>query len=160
MKLAWSIPVLFTAATSAALQTPLDASIAKDGDFQVYKSSSSPHHAIRIKEQNDSLCDAHSTQYTGWLDVGSKHLFFWFFESQSKPKEDPLLLWLTGGPGGSSMLGMLQELGPCLINKYGTGLYTTHSVGPRNRIWYLTFAHGTHCERTNMPRFLSTSLLV
>jgi len=121
MKLAWSIPFLFAVATSAALQTPLGSSSAKDGDFQVYRSSASPHHAIRIKAQNDSLCDAQSTQYTGWLDVGSKHLFFWFFESQSKPKEDPLLLWLTGGPGGSSMLGMLQELGPCLINKYGNG---------------------------------------
>ncbi|KAF2129342.1 carboxypeptidase Y precursor [Dothidotthia symphoricarpi CBS 119687] len=90
--------------------------------FQVYQSQFSEHHSIRIKhQQNDTLCDARSKQYTGWLDVGTKHLFFWFFESQDKPAEDPLLLWLTGGPGGSSMIGLMQELGPCVINEYGNG---------------------------------------
>ncbi|KAF2249308.1 alpha/beta-hydrolase [Trematosphaeria pertusa] len=90
--------------------------------FQIYQSQYSEYHSIRIKEQqNDTLCDARSKQYTGWLDVGSKHLFFWYFESQSSPSEDPLVLWLTGGPGGSSMIGMLQELGPCLINEHGNG---------------------------------------
>jgi len=53
--------------------------------------------------------------------VGAKHLFFWYFESQDDPEHDPLTLWMTGGPGGSSMLGMLQELGPCLIDKNGNG---------------------------------------
>lgn len=90
--------------------------------FQVYQSQYSEHHSIRIKQQqDDKLCNAHSKQYTGWLDVGSKHLFFWYFESQSSPSEDPLLLWLTGGPGGSSMIGLMQELGPCLINEHGNG---------------------------------------
>jgi cathepsin A (carboxypeptidase C) len=49
---------------------------------------------------------------SGYLDIDEdKHFFFWFFESRSKPKEDPLVLWLNGGPGGSSMLGLLMELG-------------------------------------------------
>jgi cathepsin A (carboxypeptidase C) len=66
-------------------------------------------------------------QFTGWLDVGPKHLFFWYFKSESQNAAstssgtEPLALWLTGGPGGSSMLGMLQELGPCLINEHGNG---------------------------------------
>lgn len=90
--------------------------------FQTYQSQFSEQHSIRIKEQqNDTLCNAHSKQYTGWLDVGSKHLFFWYFESQDKPAEDPLLLWLTGGPGGSGMIGLFQELGPCVINEHGNG---------------------------------------
>jgi cathepsin A (carboxypeptidase C) len=90
--------------------------------FQTYQSRYSEHHSIRIKQQqNDTLCDAHSKQYTGWLDVGSKHLFFWYFESQNTPSEDPLVLWLTGGPGASSMVGLLLELGPCVINEHGNG---------------------------------------
>ncbi|KAF1350543.1 carboxypeptidase Y precursor [Lizonia empirigonia] len=90
--------------------------------FQIYQSQFSEHHSIRIKQQqNNTLCDARSKQYTGWLDVGSKHIFFWYFESQDKPSDDPLLLWLTGGPGGSGMIGMLQENGPCLINEFGNG---------------------------------------
>jgi cathepsin A (carboxypeptidase C) len=93
-------------------------------DFEVFQSHVSPHHSIRIKRQNATLCDTPVDQYTGWLDVGRKHLFFWYFKSEGaakSPRSEPLALWLTGGPGGSSMLGMLQELGPCLINEHGNG---------------------------------------
>jgi cathepsin A (carboxypeptidase C) len=90
----------------------------------VYQSHVSPQHSIRIKRQNSSLCDTPADQYTGWLDVGHKHLFFWYFASEddnAQSTSSPLTLWLTGGPGGSSLLGMLQELGPCLINEHGNG---------------------------------------
>ncbi|PWY89168.1 alpha/beta-hydrolase [Aspergillus heteromorphus CBS 117.55] len=90
-------------------------------NFRVITSSVSPEYSVRIREQNDSICNAGSAQYTGWLDVGPKHLFFWYFESQNDPENDPLTLWMTGGPGGSSMLGLFEELGPCLINEYGNG---------------------------------------
>lgn len=108
-----------------ASQTPLTSNSTSEAVYNVYQSSYSPSHFIRIKEQDDSLCDARSKQYTGWLDVDSRHFFFWYFESQSDPDKDPLVLWLTGGPGASSILGMLQELGPCLINDHGNG--TVHN---------------------------------
>ncbi len=108
-------------ATAYISQIPFQQGPEPEG-FQVYQSQFSEHHSVRIKEQQDSsICDSHSKQYTGWLDVGSKHLFFWFFESQSTPSDDPLLLWLTGGPGGSGMIGLMQELGPCIINEFGNG---------------------------------------
>lgn len=94
-------------------------------DFSTYQSEVSSSHSIRVKRQNATLCDTPVDQYTGWLDVGSKHFFFWYFKAEnvasSRDGEEPLALWLTGGPGGSSMLGMLQELGPCLINEHGNG---------------------------------------
>jgi cathepsin A (carboxypeptidase C) len=124
MKLSLSLSLSILTAissTSALSQVPFQ-DTPEVSAFSVYQSQFSEHHSIRIKQQqNDDLCNAHSKQYTGWLDVGSKHLFFWYFESQDKPSEDPLLLWLTGGPGGSSMIGLMQELGPCLINEYGNG---------------------------------------
>lgn len=72
--------------------------------FQVYQSQSLEHHSIRIgQQQNCSVCDARSKQYTGWRDVDSKHVFL-YLEPQGKPSEDLLLLWLTGGPDGSGMI--------------------------------------------------------
>jgi len=41
------------------------------------------------------------------------------FESRSKPATDPFILWLTGGPGCSGMLALLEENGPCTIEKDG-----------------------------------------
>lgn len=56
-----------------------------------------------------------------YIEDDAKHLFFWFAESRSDPVNDPLVLWMSGGPGASSVaFGLFDELGPCLIEKPGT----------------------------------------
>lgn len=39
------------------------------------------------------------------------------FESQGNPAKDPLMLWMTGGPGCSSELALLFENGPYTVTK-------------------------------------------
>ena len=38
-------------------------------------------------------------------------MFYFFFESRGQ-KDDPVVIWLTGGPGCSSELALFYENGP------------------------------------------------
>ncbi|KAF8317342.1 peptidase S10, serine carboxypeptidase [Clavulina sp. PMI_390] len=96
---------------------------ASPGEFTTLQHASFPHHKLRIKRLDD-FCDPTVNAYAGYLDIisaGSKHLFFWFFESRSNPATDDVVMWINGGPGGSSGLGAFMELGPCSIDIEGTG---------------------------------------
>jgi cathepsin A (carboxypeptidase C) len=75
----------------------------------------------------------------------TKHYFYWFFEkrststasSESTEEPVPLLIWLNGGPGCSSMLGLLTENGPCLVNEAGDG--TTVNPYSWNEVAHVLF---------------------
>lgn len=43
-------------------------------------------------------------------------MFYLFFESR-RSKSDPVVIWLTGGPGCSSELALFYENGPFVISK-------------------------------------------
>merc|ERR1719262_1429818 len=67
---------------------------------------------------NPTICDPSVKQIAGRLPASEKaKYFFWLFESKSDPSTDPLLMWLSGGPGCSSQLALLVENGPCGIDK-------------------------------------------
>lgn len=68
-------------------------------------------------------------QYSGYVTVNQqsgRSLFYWLTESPTNrdPKSRPLLLWLNGGPGCSSVAyGAAEEIGPLHINSDGKTLY-------------------------------------
>ncbi|XP_068636922.1 serine carboxypeptidase 1-like [Aristolochia californica] len=66
-------------------------------------------------------------QYSGYVTVDPDHgraLFYYFVESPQNASTNPLVLWLNGGPGCSSLgAGAMMELGPFRVNSDGKSLY-------------------------------------
>uniref|UniRef100_K3WZY3 Carboxypeptidase n=1 Tax=Globisporangium ultimum (strain ATCC 200006 / CBS 805.95 / DAOM BR144) TaxID=431595 RepID=K3WZY3_GLOUD len=55
-------------------------------------------------------------QFAGHLELETKEkLFYWYTESQTDPASDPIVLWLNGGPGCSSINGFFTENGPFVV---------------------------------------------
>ncbi|EGO31276.1 hypothetical protein SERLADRAFT_365020 [Serpula lacrymans var. lacrymans S7.9] len=94
---------------------------------------------VKLRITEPQLCNPTVQQYSRYLDISEgKHLFFWFFESRSSPSEDPLLLWLNGGPGCSFSTGLLFELGPCSVVDEGNNTtYNPHSWYQQANIIFL-----------------------
>ncbi|KAF5835512.1 peptidase S10, serine carboxypeptidase [Dunaliella salina] len=61
-----------------------------------------------------------------------KHLYWYMAESESKPAEDPVVLWLNGGPGCSSFDGFVYEHGPFLFNYINGGKGYTLRENPHS----------------------------
>lgn len=78
-------------------------------------------------------------QYSGYLAAnGGRMLHYWFVASQSSAKSDPLIVWTNGGPGCSSMLGILTENGPFTIQDDGVNLvYNDNSWNKFANVLYI-----------------------
>jgi serine carboxypeptidase-like clade 2 len=77
--------------------------------------------------------------YAGYIsvdDVAGRSLFYWFTESQGNPSKDPVVVWLTGGPGCSSLLALFSENGPYFPTKDANLEYNSFSWNRiANMLW-------------------------
>ncbi|KAI8652245.1 Carboxypeptidase [Fusarium keratoplasticum] len=128
---------------------------------------------LRLGHDTASVCNSSTPGTSGFIASkdrlgGKSSIFFWFFESKHDPTSDPVILWMTGGPGASSVgYGHLMELGPCRIapeggytvdNPFGwnanaTLLFVDQPVG----VGYSRGEHssqGLHDASTTMDQFL------
>ncbi|OAL04762.1 hypothetical protein IQ06DRAFT_323747 [Phaeosphaeriaceae sp. SRC1lsM3a] len=95
---------------------------------------------LRVKKVDPSVLGVDKVkQYSGYLDDNEedKHLFYWFFESRNDPKNDPVVLWLNGGPGCSSLMGLFMELGPASVTKDGKVKHNDYSWNANASVIFL-----------------------
>lgn len=84
-----------------------------------------------------------SLSWSGFAPVGpAGDLFYWFFESSRAslmPQAHvlPLVVWLNGGPGSSSLLGLFMENGPFRLA--GSPARVTPAAVPWNRGVHLLY---------------------
>ncbi|KAE8422247.1 Alpha/Beta hydrolase protein [Aspergillus pseudocaelatus] len=82
---------------------------------------------IDAKEVPDGTCGS-AKSYAGYARFppnsmkGVKHdypinTFFWYFKAKENAEIAPLVIWMNGGPGASSMFGLFTENGPCHVNR-------------------------------------------
>ena len=110
--------------------------------------STSEYGPGRMTFQNDSFI----SDYIKIADHGEEEssLYFLLAESRDSPETDPLVIWLQGGPGCSSMLGLYTENGPynyrynaSSISERAKFEYNEHSWNNHANVLYLDQPIGT-----------------
>ncbi|CAA0839048.1 Serine carboxypeptidase-like 34 [Striga hermonthica] len=102
-------------------------------------------------------------QYAGYVTVNQTNgraLFYWFFEATKQPHNKPLVLWLNGGPGCSSIgYGQYEELGPFYPQKKGTKKpelkFNNHTWNKAANLLFLESPVGVGFSYTNTTSDLS-----
>ncbi|KAH8507965.1 hypothetical protein H0E87_010208 [Populus deltoides] len=92
-------------------------------------------------------------QYSGYVTVDEtyeKALFYWFFEATYQPEKKPLLLWLNGGPGCSSVgFGEAQELGPFLVKEGPSIVFNNYTWNKAANLLFLDSPAGVGFSYSN-----------
>ncbi|RDA84832.1 hypothetical protein CP532_3157 [Ophiocordyceps camponoti-leonardi (nom. inval.)] len=106
----------------------------------------------RVRTFDTSILGVDSVkQFSGYIDDDQKdkHMFYWFFESRGDPAKDPVMLWVEGGPACSSMLGLLQQVGPSKISKDLGPVFNPFSWINRTSMIFLDQPGNTGFSHTN-----------
>nr|AAY27740.1 salivary/fat body serine carboxypeptidase [Sitodiplosis mosellana] len=77
--------------------------------------------------------DIQIENYAGYFTVNKEYnsnTFFWFFPAKVDTDDAPVVLWLQGGPGASSLFGLFSENGPFELSP-------TQKLIPRKYSWHL-----------------------
>lgn len=124
---------------------------------------------IRYKEPGkEGVCETTPgvNSYAGYVDLSpTEHTFFWFFEARHDPENAPITLWLNGGPGSDSLIGLFEgeielwmfffffflrssvltiiELGPCRVNETFETVVNPHSWNEISNLLFISQPLGT-----------------
>lgn len=84
--------------------------------------------------------------YAGHVEIDASrdaNIFYWLFESTSKAKDVPIIIWLNGGPGCSSMIGQFIEVGPLGLTEKGDMTLNQHAWSKVGHLLFIDQPVGT-----------------
>ncbi|KAK3909497.1 Venom serine carboxypeptidase [Frankliniella fusca] len=110
--------------------------------------------------RNDPPLLADVESYSGFLTVDKTrgaNLFFWFFPADKGMVDAPVVLWLQGGPGTSSLFGLFMENGPVRLKRSRRLKRRRHSWTRAASVLYVDSPAGTGYSFASSPRGLAAS---
>ncbi|CAI2370516.1 unnamed protein product [Moneuplotes crassus] len=78
-------------------------------------------------------------------------MFYWLMRSRNDPAKDPLVLWLTGGPGCGSQMSIFYENGPWHVNDDLTLRKNEYSWNEVANVLYVDQPLGSGFSSTQKP---------
>ncbi|KAG6489765.1 hypothetical protein ZIOFF_051044 [Zingiber officinale] len=135
----------------------------------LFPSHSSGHEAASAQQQADRVSHLPGQppvtfrQFAGYVTVNETHgraLFYWFFEATHDAHNKPLLLWLNGGPGCSSIGYLIAEANLLFLESpVGVGFSYTNTSSDLNKLGDTITAEDAYIFLVNwfkrFPRFKS-----
>ncbi|XP_012264672.1 venom serine carboxypeptidase [Athalia rosae] len=110
--------------------------------------------SVQHEEMHDIL------SYAGYLTVNKEYesnSFFWFFPAQVSPKTAPVVLWLQGGPGATSLFGLFTENGPFRVTQNKTLAMRKYSWTKSHSVLYIDNPVGTGYSFTKNDKGYATN---
>lgn len=80
-----------------------------------------------ISYKPTTICETQAKAWSGYVHMPGSYigdivphnetvsLFFWYFEARHNPQDAPVAIYLSGGPGQTSMFGVAWDGGPCYV---------------------------------------------
>lgn len=102
-------------------------------------------HPLRLPALS-GISDEDLGHHAGYFPIKGTHasrMFYLFFESRGNRAEDPVVLWMSGGPGCSSELALFYENGPFKITDNLTLEWNEHGWDKASSIIFVDQPIGT-----------------
>lgn len=106
----------------------------------------SPLHLQVHGDPEDSISSKDLGQHAGYFQLKGTHasrMFYMFFESRGDTASDPVVLWMSGGPGCSSELALFYENGPFQITDNLTLVWNKHGWDKVSNLIFIDQPIGT-----------------
>ncbi|KAL4449695.1 hypothetical protein ABPG74_007518 [Tetrahymena malaccensis] len=108
--------------------------------------------SLAFADQNPIFLN--ETYNTGFVKIRKdSDIFYWQFDSRSNPSTDPLVIWLNGGPGCSSLTGLFAENGPFKVNDDLTLSSNPYSWNSNANLVFVDQPVGTGYSRAGFNEF-------
>ena len=107
---------------------------------------------VRAAAKVGPLPGINATSYAGFFEVnataGAEH-FFWYWPALNGNASAPVVVWLQGGPGSSSLFGMFVESGPFYLDATLTPHWRATTWAQNYHVVYIDNPRDTGYSFTN-----------